>query len=59
MYGSIAEAGNAPIQEMVGVSRSGYPRDKSRACSSGEGGGGGEESEGEGEYDREVWREGD
>ena len=36
----IAEAGNAPIQEMVGAARPGYPINKGGACSSIGGGGG-------------------
>ena len=39
MCGGGAEAGNAPIQAMVGAARPGYPGDKGRACSSGGGGG--------------------
>ena len=36
--GSGAEAGNAPIQEMVGAALPGYPGDKSEACCSKGGG---------------------
>ena len=39
MSGSRAEAGTATIKAMLVAARSGYPRDKSRLCSSGGGGG--------------------
>ena len=38
--GSEAESGTAPIQEMLGEVRSGYPGDNSGTCSSAGGGGG-------------------
>ena len=44
-----AEAGNAPIQEMVGASHPGYPGDKGGECSRIRGGGGVEAEEFEAE----------
>ena len=39
VYEGGAESGTGTIKAMVGVACSGYPRYKSRACSSGDGGG--------------------
>ena len=42
MFGGVAESGNAPLQEMVGTSCSGYHEDQDRTCiHRGEGGDGG------------------
>ena len=50
MFGGRAEAGNAPIQAMVGAARLEYPGDQGGACSHRGGGGAGlEELEAEGE----------